>query len=371
MKSESVGESVGESSALEGAKEPKSKRGKDSKWKHLLKVLLGKASKMAILMAVIMAGLWALGFAMRIGWIPTAFESDQNASATSENSRYVCPMMCVEPSTVPGRCPVCAMELVPASPDSGGDSTSIFVAPVARRLIGVRTAEAKLRVAKRTIRTIGSIQYDESQLSTISAYVDGRLEKLYANYVGVPVKEGDSLALLYSPELYTAQAEYLSSQAGNSASRFVDADSLRTLAREKLFELGMSEEQMKALEEEQEPRSRLRLESPQNGTVIEKLAVEGDYVKTGQTIFRVADLSTVWMMLDLFPEDASRVFFGQEVEAEISSAPGIVFTGRVAFVDPTVNAKTRSVRVRVEILNLDGQLRPGDYASARISISAI
>ena len=102
--------------------------------------------------------------------------------------------------------------------------------------------------------------------------------------------------------------------------------SLQELATNKLLELGMSESQVETLRAEKRARSRIRVKAPQNGTVIEKMVVEGDYLKTGQKIYRVADLSTVWMMLDLFPDDAARVLFGQEVEAEISSTPGVVYS---------------------------------------------
>lgn len=338
-----------------------------------LKWLGRTATHTLVLAAVFVGGIALIGVAQRAGWIRTERSSESvGASATSsKEQRYICPMMCVPPTTEPGRCPVCGMELVEAAAGGGGDGVSISIEPAHRRVIGVRTAMAKLDSVNRTIRTIGSISYDESQLSTISAYVDGRLERLYADYVGVPVRRGDDLALIYSPELYTAQAEFLSAQEQKTSSRFVDGSRLRELAAEKLLELGMSETQIETLKQQQSAKSRIRIKSPQNGTVIQKMAVEGDYVKTGQGIYRVADLSTVWMMLDLFPDDAARVLFGQEIEAEISSAPGIVFTGRVAFIDPTVDPKTRSVRVRVEMLNLDGKLRPGDYATARISVPAI
>ncbi|MFN3193881.1 MAG: efflux RND transporter periplasmic adaptor subunit [Aureliella sp.] len=361
----------GENGIKSGNKSTSSKRS----WRKILTpwLWLGKSLINAgIVIAVFLGILWSMGFAMRQGWFPNAEEGTAtNTSSAGESKRYICPMMCVPPTTEPGRCPVCGMELVEAAAGGGGDGVSISIEPAHRRLIGVRTAMAKMDSVNRTIRTIGSIQYDESRLSTISAYVDGRLEKLFADYVGVPVGQGDDLALIYSPELYTAQAEFLAAQDQKASSRFVDSSRMRELAAEKLFELGMSEDQINTLKQEQRARSRIRVRSPQNGTVIEKLAVEGDYVKTGQSIYRVADLSTVWMMLDLFPDDAARVLFGQEVEAEISSAPGIVFTGRVAFIDPTVNPNTRSVRVRVEMLNLDGKLRPGDYATARVSVPAI
>ncbi|RMF45194.1 MAG: HlyD family efflux transporter periplasmic adaptor subunit, partial [Planctomycetota bacterium] len=229
----------------------------------------------------------------------------------------------------------------------------------------------KRQKVDRTIRTIGTIEFDQSKLATIAAYVDGRLERLYADYVGVPVQEGDDLALLYSPDLYTAMVEYLTAIERSQASRLLDQSRLVMLAEEKLRELGLTEEQIEEIRRSGQIQARIRIKSPQRGTVIEKPVVEGDYVKTGQTIYRVADLSTVWLMLDLFPDDASAIRFGQEVEAELDSAPGIVFTGRVAFIDPTVNPRTRTIRVRVEMLNLDGRLRPGDYATARVRVPAI
>ncbi|GAB5402957.1 MAG: hypothetical protein Aurels2KO_11880 [Aureliella sp.] len=323
------------------------------------------------LAAVFIGGIALIGVAQRAGWIQAEGSTESGGASSGAVRRFICPMMCVPPTTEQGRCPVCGMELVEAAAGGGGDGVSISIQPAHRRLIGVRTAMAKMDSVNRTIRTIGSIQYDESRLSTISAYVDGRLEKLYADYVGVPVREGDDLALIYSPELYTAQAEFLSAQEQKTSSRFIDRSRMRELATEKLLELGMSELAIKTLNREQIAKSRIRIQSPQKGTVIEKMAVEGDYVKTGQSIYRVADLSTVWMMLDLFPDDAARVLFGQKVEAEISSAPGISFTGRVAFINPTVDPKTRAVRVRVEMLNPNQKLRPGDYATARVSVPAI
>ena len=328
---------------------------------------------------VIVAGLifFLLGVAQRTGWLTAdGFSGGQDesvAEATAEDKRYICPMMCTPPSTEPGRCPVCAMELVEATGGGSGDGISVTIEPSARRLIGIQTAMSKMGEVNRTIRTIGSIDFDESRLSTISAYIDGRLEKMYANYAGVKVNEGEDLALIYSPQLYTAQTEFITSMNNDGKiGRFqVSGGDLNKMARENLAELGMTQDQIEQLAKSGKPMSRIRIKSPQSGTVIEKSAVEGDYVKTGQKLYRVADLSSVWLMLDLFPDDASAVRFGQQVEAEIQSVPGEVFTGRVAFIDPTVNATTRTVRVRVEIMNFDGKLRPGDYATARITVPAI
>ena len=329
---------------------------------------------------VVVAGLvfFLLGVAQRTEWLTAdGFSGGQGESVAEagggEDKRYICPMMCTPPSTEPGRCPVCAMELVEATGGGGGDGISVTIEPSARRLVGIQTAMSKMGEVNRTIRTIGSIDFDESQLSTISAYIDGRLEKMYANYAGVKVNEGDDLALIYSPQLYTAQTEFNTSMnSDGKIGRFqISGGDLNKMARENLTELGMTESQIEQLGKSGKPMSRIRIKSPQRGTVIEKSAVEGDYVKTGDKLYRVADLSSVWLMLDLFPDDASAVRFGQQVEAEIQSMPGEVFTGRVAFIDPTVNPKTRTVRVRVEIMNFDGKLRPGDYATARVTVPAI
>lgn len=328
---------------------------------------------------VLVAGIvfFLLGIAQRTEWLTAdGFSGSKDESVTpadGEDKRYICPMMCTPPSTEPGRCPVCAMELVEATESGGGDGISVTIESSARRLVGIQTAISKLGEVDRTIRTIGSIDFDETRLSTISAYVDGRIERMYANYAGVQVSNGDDLALIYSPKLYTAQTEFLATiNRGGKLGRFqIDNDDLNEMARENLIELGMTQEQINQLAESGEPRSRIRMKSPQSGTVIEKSAVEGDYVKTGHKLYRVADLTRVWLMLDLFPEDAAAVRFGQQVEAEIQSMPGEVYTGRVAFIDPTVNPATRTVSVRVELLNFDGKLRPGDYATARVTVPAI
>ena len=307
--------------------------------------------------------------------VPVADKSKKTAAkkpATEEgDDRYICPMMCTPASTEPGRCPVCAMELVEATGSSDSDGLSVMIEPAARRLIGIQTATSKLGPVSQTIRTIGSIDYDESKLATISAYVGGRIEKLYANYVGVPVGKNDDLALIYSPDLYSAQVEYLTALKGGGLKRLGGSSNLSELAKQNLIELGLTEDQVAELRSRGKADSRIRLRSPIKGTVISKFMVEGDYIKTGEKIYRIADLSTVWLMLDLYPDDAARIRFGQQVEAEVNSMPGEVFTGRVAFIDPTVNSTTRTVQVRVEMLNPDGKLKPGDYATARVYVPAI
>lgn len=322
------------------------------------------------------AGLLAgLGVAQKLGWVSAqGGRVAQVASSNDEATRYICPMMCTPPQAEPGRCPVCAMELVPAS--AGGEQTdaqSVQIDPAARRLANIQTVAVKSAPVEHTIRAVGKLSYDESTLKTISAYVDGRLDRLYADYTGVVVKKGDHLAQLYSPRLYAAQVEFLLSKRAVDESqsatlqRVIDSNrDLYQSARQQLIELGMTEEQIEQLEQAGEASSRIHLCAPISGTVIEKLAVEGQYVKEGQAIYHLADLSTVWLLLELFPEEAAAIRDGKEVEAEVHSLPGQKFSGRVAFIDPTVDPNKRTVGVRVVIPNREGLLRVGDYAKATI-----
>ncbi len=323
-----------------------------------------------------------LGVAQRCGWIAAgggAAHGGASVQSGAGATRYICPMMCTPPQNEPGRCPVCAMELVPASGGAGSDddSPAIAIEPVARRIANIRTAPVESMAVQREVRTIGRLTFNEGAMKTIAAYVDGRLEKMYADYTGVEVHQGDHLALLYSPRLFSSQVEFLLARKAmletNTSTRLRTRQSSRELyesARERLLELGMTAEQIAALEQRGEASSRLPLCAPISGTVMEKLAVEGQYVKEGQPIYRLADLSTLWLMLELFPEDAARVRIGQQVETTVQSLPGRRFPGRVEFIDPQVDPKTRTVGVRAVLPNREGVLRVGDYARARIKMPA-
>ena len=275
-----------------------------------------------------------------------------------------------------GSCPICGMDLVPASSAGGGqDEYAVHVTPAARRLAGIETAPAVEEHLTRTVKTVGMIRIDESRQAVIAAYTAGRIEQMFADYTGVEVRKGDHLVVLYSPTLYAAQAEFVEARrsvaelsSGGLAAVVRAQQKLVASTRRRLVELGMTEDQVADLEKSDEPQARLTIYSPIAGTVTGKKGVRGEYVDTGEPIYEIANLGTVWLMLELFPEDAAHVRFGQQVEAELPSLPGRSFDGRVAFVDPTVDPKTRTVGVRVEFLNPDGSLRPGDYATADVEI---
>ncbi len=316
-----------------------------------------------------------LGVAQRFGWFTGAEMTEVQAAAES-GQRYICPMMCVPPSEAPGRCPVCGMELVPLT-EGGGDADphSVHIPTAARRIANIQTVSVKSMPVTRTVRAIGELNYDESARKTLSAYVAGRVEKLHADYTGVHVSQGDQLALLYSPKLYTSQVSYLlavdaAAKSKNATLQSVIQSSTEMLktSRQRLVEMGMTDRQIAELDQTQEANSRIEITAPISGTVVNKLVTEGQYLEEGQAIYELADLTSVWLMLRLFPEDAASVRYGQRVEAEVDSLPGEVFIGRVAFIDPNVDPKTRTVGVRVVIPNPVGRLRIGDYAKASINV---
>lgn len=326
--------------------------------------------------AALIAG---LGVAQRFGWISAGGGGGDGTAANGGDTRtYICPMLCTPPQIGPGRCPVCEMELVPAASGGGAsDSKSVQIDSAGRRVANIQTATATSQPLTRKVRAVGELHYDEGALKTIAAYVDGRLDRLYADYTGVVVEKGDHLALVYSPRLYSAQVEFLlarkshDNSRGSTLARVQRSNGeLYQSSRQRLIELGMAEEQIQQLESSGEANSRLHLCAPISGTVIKKYATEGQYVKEGQAIYELADLSTVWLMLELFPEDAAAMRYGQQVAAEVQSLPGRLFTGRVAFIDPVVNTQKRTVGVRVVMPNEDGLLRVGDFAKATIETSA-
>jgi RND family efflux transporter MFP subunit len=317
--------------------------------------------------------IFAVGLAQRAGWLQTV-EPTRTVSGDEASTIFTCPMHPQIRQPGPGRCPICGMELVPASSGAADlNEFSVRIEPAQRRLANIQTATAEVGTLEATLQTVGAIAIDESRQATIAAYIDGRLERLFADYTGVEIAQGDHLAIIYSPQLYAAQVEYVEARQALGAAGGLPAvrqaqEALAANTRQRLREFGMTDEQIRELERTGRAQSRLTVYAPQGGTVVEKLAIEGNYVKAGDPIYRIAELSTVWLMLKLFPEDATRIRFGQSVEAVVQSLPGETLVGRVAFVDPTVDPKTRTVGVRVELLNEDRRLRPGDYAEARITL---
>jgi membrane fusion protein, copper/silver efflux system len=312
-----------------------------------------------------------IGYAQRAGWIEKQVAGEGELSATGvDGVRYICPMMCVPPTDDPGRCPVCEMELVPA------ETGPVLIDPATRRVLNIQTIRAVMASTDkgnpvREIQSVGELAYDEEKMKTISAYIDGRIEKLHAGFTGVKVSAGEPLAVIYSPPLFVAQKELLVSRRNVDRGRAVavtDTDSFYETSRRRLSELGMTTSQIDELEQSGQANSRLELVAPMGGTVIEKLAVEGQYVDQGEAIYQLANLDQVWLMLKLFPEDAAVIQVGQTVTAAVDSLPGQTFVGTVAFVSPNIDPETRTVSVRVVLPNPEGDLRIGDFARASVPV---
>jgi Cu(I)/Ag(I) efflux system membrane fusion protein len=226
---------------------------------------------------------------------------------------------------------------------------------------------------------VGKVDYDETRLAYITAWLPGRLDRLYVDYTGVPVKEGDHLVYLYSPELISAQEELLQSLKAVENVRDTELSVMREMtestviaAREKLRLWGLKDEQIKEIERSGKVQDHMTIYSPSSGIVIHKNALEGMYVQTGTRIFTIADLSQVWVKMDAYESDLEWLRYGQEVEFTSISYPGSVFKGTVSFIDPILNDRTRSVKIRINVANADGRLKPGMFikATVRASVAA-
>ncbi|MCP4264988.1 MAG: DUF3347 domain-containing protein [Candidatus Brocadiaceae bacterium] len=274
----------------------------------------------------------------------------------------------------PGHCPMCDMDLIPMREEgSGGEKASLRLGERARQLASIQTTPVKYRKLTKSIYTVGKIDYDESSVSHVTAWVSGRTDKLYVNFTGTVVKKGEHLIYTYSPDLLSTQEEYLLAYNGighlrdSPVSEIVSSS--RTLlenTKQRLLLWGITEEQIKELERTQKPQTHLTIYAPVGGTIIRKDAFEGMYFKTGDMLFTIADLDRVWLYLDIYEYDLPWVRYGQDIEVVTESAPGELFHGTVVFIDPYLNDTTRTIKVRINMDNREGKLKPGMYVNARI-----
>lgn len=260
----------------------------------------------------------------------------------------------------PGLCPICDMDLIPVETDSAMEMEprQLTLSPAARALAEIVVAPVERRFVPVELRMVGKVQFDETRLAYIAPRVPGRIDRLYANYTGMAVKSGDPLADLYSPDLVSAQQELLQALKAPSGVALLDA------VRERLRLWGLTAEQIAGIERSGEVRDHVTFYSPIGGVVVEKEAREGQYVETGTRLFTVADLTQVWVQLDAYESDLSWVRDGQAVEFEAEAYPGETFGGTVVFIDPVLDPMTRTVKVRVNVPNEDGRLKPGMFVRA-------
>jgi Cu(I)/Ag(I) efflux system membrane fusion protein len=264
------------------------------------------------------------------------------------------------------------MDLVPvARGDAGGGLRRFATTEAARQLMQIETAPVERRFVEAEVRMVGKIEYDETRLAYITAWVPGRLDRLFVDYTGVPVRTGDHLVYMYSPELLSAQEELLQALEAVRNLEGSDVGIVRETARatveaarEKLRLWGLTKEQVEAIEQRGTPSDHMTIYAPIGGIVVHKNALEGMYVDTGTRIYTIADLSQVWVKLDAYESDLAWLKYGQPITFTTVAYPGEQFSGTIAFIDPVLNEQTRTVKVRVNAPNPDGRLRPGMFVRA-------
>ena len=274
----------------------------------------------------------------------------------------------------PGLCPICSMDLIPLTDVGGGGFREVSVSEEAAALLDLRITPVRRAPAQADIRLFGRIEYDERSITILTARMGGRLDRLFVDFTGARVRKGDHLAEIYSPELFVAQKELIEARRAferldTSSSSAVRDTRKRLLdsARERLQLLQLSNEQILRIENKDKPSPTLQIDSPQDGVVVEKAVSEGSYVKTGDTILRVADLSSVWLKVEAYESDLSWIRYGQDLEFTVDSIPGEVFHGRVAFIDPELDPMRRVASVRVNVKNPQGLLKPGVFTKVVIA----
>ncbi|MFW6169390.1 MAG: efflux RND transporter periplasmic adaptor subunit, partial [Planctomycetota bacterium] len=342
------------------------------KSRSLSGLALRHRGKLLVLQMIVLVG---IGYALA-SWIgggdpsepATATPASKVTQANQEPSTWTCSMhpQIRQPSS--GDCPICGMDLIPVTETTGGMRT-LTVSPEARALMSIETAPVERRYVSHEIRMVGKVDYDETKLGYITARVSGRLDRLYVDYTGIEVQEGDHMAYVYSEELYGAQQELIQAVRFSRERRRSDdigGVNLLESAREKLRLLGLKEEQIKEIEQQQKPSTHLTLYSPVSGVVIEKLKREGERVKLGDRIYTVADLKLVWVHLDAYESDLSWIRYGQDLTITTEAYPGEEFRGQIAFIQPVLNDETRTVKVRVNVPNVDGKLKPEMFVRATV-----
>lgn len=308
-------------------------------------------------------------------------ESGLPQATIQDEEYYTCPMHPSVHAVRPGACPVCGMALVKRSSrmrPSGvhaSDSGGVSISPEQRVMANISTVLVERKTLRKEIHAVGLVTFAEPLQVTVAARFRGRIEKLYANYTGERVRQGQPLFALYSPTLVSAEREFLLSLEGTKGMEQAQsslAGDMRPLllqaSRDRLRLLGLTQRQIDDLERTRQLQETVTVFSPISGTVIQKQVEAGQYVDEGMVLYQLADLSRVWAYVDVYEKDIRLVKIGQTVRLKTATYPGEQFIGQATFIDPTLNADTRTVRVRTEFANPRAQLKPNMYVEASIVI---
>jgi len=252
---------------------------------------------------------------------------------------------------------------------------TVQISPERQQLIGVKFGTVEMKPLEKVIRTVGRVDYDEKRIVTVSPKVGGWIEDLYVDFTGRYVKQGEPLLSIYSPELVSTQEEYLLALRAKkdfAKSPFPEVagsgTALAEAAKRRLKLWDISDDQIRTLEESGQPKKTLTLYSPYSGFVLEKAAFKGMSIMPGMTLFKLADLSVVWLIADVYEYELPFVRLGQQAAIQLASLPGETFTGKAVYIYPSLNPETRTAKVRFEFSNAKGKLKPEMYANVEIKV---
>ena len=280
-------------------------------------------------------------------------------------------------SDQPGKSPM-GMDLIPVYEDELGTSGSVQIDPVTVQNIGVKTERVERRQLSRRVRTVGRVDYDETAMTDVNTKVTGWVEKLFVDYTGQEVKKGQPLLEIYSPELVAAQEEYLtaleyhqrlqtaasSEQAAEDAAK--GAGDLLRASAQRLRYWDVTEQQIAELEQTAQVKRTMTIYSPQEGIVVHKAVFEGAHIESGEHLYRIGDVSNVWVYAEIYEYELPWIEINQQALVELSYLPGKTFSGRVTYIYPFLEPKTRTVKVRMYFSNHERELKPEMYANVTI-----
>jgi len=347
--------------------------------------------KIAIpLLVLILAALAGGGW---YAWQHKAHDHAAGGKAAQGKQLFTCSMHPFIVKDKPGTCPICGMELIKKIDSGAGEGTAaqtpeqkkqadmlghVSLSTTQQVMANVATVEARIGTLNKEINAVGIVQYDQSRQAKVTAWIAGRIDKLYVSKVGDAVSRDKPVAEVYSPDLLSTQQEYLLAiksrdQLKNSPIPSIaqNGEGLVASAKQRLMLFGVKESQLVALEKAGTPNIRLPIYTPLSGIVIEKMVQQGQYVNTGDVLFNIADLSRVWVEIDVFENEVPFVRVGQQVEIRSSIEHGAVFNGRISFVYPFHDPKTHTVKARVEMPNQGHGLKPDMFVNAIIRVPLV
>ncbi len=325
-----------------------------------------------ILAGVLLVG----GIAFGVGRL-TAGDSggeEHTHGGEDEGTIWTCSMHPQIQESQPGQCPICGMDLIPLV--AGGEEeladNEVTMSPRARALARLRTTEVRrISASGETLRMLGRVDYDETTLQTVTAWTGGRIDRLHVEVTGQRIRRGQIVASLYSPEIYAAHQDLMTAKtqverlAAASPIARASAEAQLEAARQRMILLGVPQAEVTRMElHTGNPARNVAIRSPFSGTVLERLASEGAYVQTGSPLYRVANLTRLWVQLDAYESDLPHLSLGQTVALEVEALPGEPLDGRIAFIDPIIDPLRRTARVRIEVSSPDQRLRPGMFVEA-------